>query len=921
MRIFYSALILLFSLLSAQAQNRYSFEQGTNTKVFVGPDSLLNPWAGGLNYPIVNNFDFNFDNLQDLLVYDRNGNRILPMVQEIRSNDTIYRYHPEYIKAFPLPRGEGAFLLMRDYNCDGKPDIFFSNGLFIKVWENTSNNGQISFSPANGGLDLNTDYMNSGVSKLYISRADLPDINDVDGDGDLDILTFGNGGVRLEFHENVSNCGLQFVQTDNCWGQFIEDGFYRTVELDGCSGGNKRANAEQSMHAGSGLLSWDVDNDTDPDLMLSNVSYNNLSLLINGGDIDSVIMVSQDTMYPPAHPVDLFVFPAPFRAEATFDSSDDLILSSFSSATSGSPDMSSNHRGVWRYENTGTNTNPNFIFKEDNFLQKDMIDFGAASLPRLADLNGDSLNDLILAIGNRFIQPGISSSQLYYYENTGTANIPEFTLMDTNFADILQYSLGTELCPAFGDLDDDGDLDMIMGTVSGYFHYFENIGSATAPSFSLTTPIITNTDVGADAAPYLYDLDEDGDLDLFVGNEQGRVYYFKNSSNTSPSFSLESNFFAAANVSQLGLSGNAVPVFYEDSLGSSLFIGSRQKGVVQYDDVDTVAQLSSVVSDTFGNASFTSANSDQSILGITKRSGRNQFLIRASELQAKGYLYGYINSIGINVIDNGGSILSNGFSVKIKNTNATTVDTFDNNFPTPYPLENFIYGFGNGWNTIPLNYPHLWDGQSNLLIEFCFSGNFPADDIKIALSDAGFNAHAWGNTFGYNNLQADGCSMPYLQSSNRRPDVQLNLTPAAIPVPSNQQFDLYAGERTTADFADLNDDGYLDAIAGNLSGGLHIYWGKVYDVGIDESMQEPEAQIHIYPNPSRGEFQLDIDPSLATDYDRIKVFNMRGECVWQSALEINGSYRLPSALSDGLYLGLLEGPQDFKRFKLLLRKN
>ncbi len=920
MRIIYSALFFVFSLSFLAAQNRYSFYQEINTKVWVGPDSILNPWAGGLNYPIVNNFDFNFDGKQDLLVYDRNGNRLLPMVQEFANSDTIYRYHPEYIQYFPLPRGEGAFLLLRDFNCDGEPDIFFSNGLFIKVWENTSANGQISFTPANGGLELNTNYMSSGVSKLYISRADLPDINDVDGDGDLDILTFGNGGVRLEFHENTSNCGLNFVQTDNCWGRFIEDGFYRTVDLNACSGGNKRANSEQVLHAGSGLLSWDVDNDADSDLLLSNVSYSNLSLLINGGDPDSSIMVAQDTMYPPQDPVELFIFPVPFRAESSFDQQDDLILSSFSSATSGSPDMSSNHRGIHRYENIGTNSQPNFIFKEDNFLQGDMIDFGAAALPRLADLNGDSLVDLVLAIGNRFMSPGISSSQLYYFENTGTATDPEFTLADTNFADLLQYSIGSEICPAFGDLDGDNDLDMILGTISGYFHYFENTGSATNPTYTLNTPIITNTDVGADAAPYLFDLDEDGDLDLFVGNEKGRIYWFENSSATSPNFTQKSNFFGAADVSRLGLNGNAVPIFQRDSLGTTLFVGSAYQGVLQFDNIDTIAQLPSSISDTFGIASSTSANSDQSPLGISKRSGRNQILVKASELQAKGYGFGYIESIGLNVIDKGGSILSNGFTVKIKNTNLTSLDSFETAFSQPYAAEDFIYGFGNGWNNIPLQYPHLWDGQSNVLIEICFSGNFPAADIKVAMTDVGYNAYAWGNTFGYNNLSADGCTMPYLTSSTKRPDLRINLTPAIIPVPSAEQADLYSGERSTADFADLNGDGFLDAITGNLSGGLHLFMGKVYDVSLPEIPQAKKSSVSVYPNPSEGSFALALNAEDWADLKQVSLFNSSGQKVWEAGKNGEQRFQIPNRVPNGLYFGLVELKGERKSFRILVQR-
>jgi len=921
MRILFSAIVLFFSTFQAYGQLRFAFQQDINTKVFHGIDSVINPWAGGLNYPIFNNFDFNFDGLDDILVFDRSGKRLIPMQHDIINGDTVLRFHPEYIQYFPIPRGEGAMILLRDYNCDGKDDIFYSDGLFISVFENTSSNGQISFVPANNGQQLNTNYFSSGVSKLYVPRSDLPHIGDVDGDGDVDILTFGNGGVRVEFHENTQPCGLNFDQTGTCWGLFEEGGLYRTVHLNKCMGGNKwDPNSAKVMHAGSAMLTWDLNNDNIEDLLLTNVSYNNLSMLINGGTLDSSAMISQDTLYPSSKPVDLFIFPAPYRVETGTDGIDDLVCASFSSASSGSPDMSSNHQGIWRYRNIGTNSQPNFVFEEDDFLQGDMIDPGAASIPRLVDINGDGLDDLILSIANRYQQPGISTSQFYYYENTGTAQQAEFSLMDTNFADILQYNLGTELIPAFGDLDQDGDLDMIVGAISGFFHYFENIGSSTSPNYTLNTPIITNTDVGADAAPYLFDLDEDGDLDLFVGNEAGKIWWFDNSSASSPNFTQMSTSFAAVDVSQLGFSANAVPTFYRDTTGTTaLFVGSRDFGVIQYDDIDSIASLPASVTDTFGNASDQSNNSDQSLFGISKRSGRNQFIILASELQAKGYVYGFIESIGFNVLDKGGSILSNGFTVKMKNTTATSLSAFEDNFPTPFPAEDFIYAFGNGWNTVPLQFPHLWDGQSNLVVEICFSGNFPADNIQLAMTDKGFNCHAIGNIAGFNNLSSDGCAMPYLQTISKRPDVQINLTPAATPVPNQGVNDLYIGERTTADFSDLNGDGYLDAIVGNLSGGLSLFMGRIYDVSLPPSEELGQNTVNIYPNPNDGRFQIDLPIDQLMEFHSLSIFNTQGQLIYQARLEADGLIDLGTNLPSGIYFAQLLGNSQQRSFNFLIR--
>ena len=162
------------------------------------------------------------------------------------------------------------------------------------------------------------------------------------------------------------------------------------------------------------------------------------------------------------------------------------------------------------------------------------INVGDDSTPAVADLNGDGMLDLVVGAGD---------GMLHYFENTGTATAPKFEKKTGGANPFAGIDIGERIKPAFADMDGDGLLDLIVGIVgtNAKLSYYRNVGSAAVPSFdpqsgddNLFKIVIQYYEAGG--APLLVNLDGDDDWDLVLASDSALLYFENVGNGTVPKF-------------------------------------------------------------------------------------------------------------------------------------------------------------------------------------------------------------------------------------------------------------------------------------------------------------------------------------------------------------------------------------------------
>jgi len=244
----------------------------------------------------------------------------------------------------------------------------------------------------------------------------------------------------------------------------------------------------------------DLDKDGDMDLLVGDYGGNILFYENTGTKTSPAFAAAKQ------NPFGLSILPDyPFLAVTDIDNDGDIDL--FVGGYSGN---------IHFFKNNGTPQVPAFAASIENPFN--ITNIGLFSFPTFADIDHDG--DLDLFVSGLY-------GKMQYFKNTGTASLANFASPVENPFGITPVNIFG--APIFADLDHDGDMDLLEGEYYGNTRYFKNTGTATEPAFAspLTNPFGI-TQVSYYAIPALADLDNDGDLDLILGEYYGHLQYFKN---------------------------------------------------------------------------------------------------------------------------------------------------------------------------------------------------------------------------------------------------------------------------------------------------------------------------------------------------------------------------------------------------------
>lgn len=472
-------------------------------------------YLGGLNWTHPALADLDHDGDLDLVVGERSGRLVF---YRNRGTATSPDWQFEQYGYAGVATGNWAYPVFADVNGDGALDLFVGTG---------DGNILVYYSQ---GTALAAAWPASPSLTLQAGKLSSPALIDVDGDGDLDLVAGYQGG-KLYLYRNTGTLSHPAWQlaTDN-YGSIAESGdcsvqpAFLDLSGDGtpdlllgdCGSlvwykntGSRsnplwtRMGNASIPYSGSSMLSpaagdWNGDGRLD---VVTGEHLGVLHFFRNEG-------VSQWVEQTFSFPFDFLADSAPALGDWNNDGRLDLLVGQV-------------HGNIWMHTNRGSRTAPDW-HPEGMLLTLPWTNHPHA-FPALADIDGDG--DLDLFIGEGGWQGSGAGGNIWFYRNMGNPSVPNWVLVTNKFLDT---DFGGSATPVFADIDGDGDLDLFIGDENGTLTFVENLGSRSSPAWAAPVRRYAGLSVSSYSAAAFLDVDNDGDLDLLIGGGDGTIAYVRN---------------------------------------------------------------------------------------------------------------------------------------------------------------------------------------------------------------------------------------------------------------------------------------------------------------------------------------------------------------------------------------------------------
>ncbi|MGN8226898.1 FG-GAP repeat domain-containing protein [Gracilimonas sp. BCB1] len=503
---------------------------------------IPHPFVGGFNAPRPQFVDLDGDGDPDFFVQEQTDE--LMLFEHTGSKvESPLKWRSNKFQNLDI----GEWFRFVDMDQDGDFDLLTEQPYsYIRYYRNEGSAENPNFELAADSLkDVNGE-------PIFSDRQNIPNVTDIDCDGRLDLF-IGSLDGTLARYESVGRNEDQIPQFKLVTKRF-ED-----IEIVKQFG---------TMHGANTMAFMDIDSDGDQDLFWGDFFEPSILLIENTGTCATPDFRGEPKPFPPSNPVQTSGYNAPALADWEGDGDVDLFLGVLGGAYNANLTLSDN---LYFFEQE----EGEFSLQTQQFI--DMIDVGDESIPATGDLDGDGDMDLLLA--NKIDPANQKTSVIYRFENKGTNSAPEFHLTGT-----LDLPTAYHYAPVLADLNGDGLDDLLLGNWKGKIALFINTGNG----FKQEKETVAELERGSNAVPTLADIDGDGDLDLLVGESGGGLQLFRNTgSKDNPEFSFEKDAFPDVEVQH-----RSAPAFYDiDGDGDlDLFMGSKIEGILFFENTGSPSQ-------------------------------------------------------------------------------------------------------------------------------------------------------------------------------------------------------------------------------------------------------------------------------------------------------------------------------------------